>query len=195
MYLNWALGLRELGCDVIWLEQADASSAGELGRQFELLRRELAPYGLSDRIALHGSEGQLPDGALPVEALEQAELLVNMAYEEPGSLPIHFRRSVLIDIDPGMTQLWGSTGELALGPHDAYFTVGEGIADGSARVDRLGVKWIHTPPCVSLDHWRAGGPSDGPYTTVTNWWPVEGEGGCPDRRGTLTAILGLTVRR
>lgn len=110
MYLNWALGLRELGCDVIWLEQADASSAGELGRQFELLRRELAPYGLSDRIALHGSEGQLPDGALPVEALEQAELLVNMAYEEPGSLPIHFRRSVLIDIDPGMTQLWGSTG-------------------------------------------------------------------------------------
>ncbi len=48
-----------------------------------------------------------------------------MAYEEPELLPVRFPRSALIDIDPGMTQLWLSAGELAILGHDVYSTVGE----------------------------------------------------------------------
>jgi hypothetical protein len=174
-YLNWALGLRQLDCDVIWLEEARDTTAQKLARQFAVLRRQLEPFGLADRIALHGWAGRLPAGALGADALDSAELLLNMAYEEPELLPVRFPRSALIDIDPGMTQLWLSAGELALFPHDVYFTVGEGVADGTARVDRTGVEWRHTPPCVCLEQWPACPSTDGPYTTVTHWWGYEDE--------------------
>lgn len=146
--LNWALGLRKLDCEVIWLEEAPETTAEELARQVAALRRQLEPFGLADHVALHGWEAGLPLGALGADALEGAELLLNMAYEDPGLLPVRFPRSALIDIDPGMTQLWLAAGELATSPHDVYFTVGEGVADGTAHVERMGIEWHYTPPCV-----------------------------------------------
>ena len=44
VYLNWALGLRESGCEVVWLEAYD----GRPGRSVESLRSRLRPYGLAD---------------------------------------------------------------------------------------------------------------------------------------------------
>jgi hypothetical protein len=98
-----------------------------------------------------------------------------MAYEEPAKLPFRARRSALIDLDPGMTQLWAAAGDLPLPPQDVYFTVGEGIADGTARVHDLGIEWRHTPPCVCLEEWPRCEPLAGAYTTVSNWWATPGE--------------------
>ena len=48
-YLNWALGLRALGCAVIWLEAVDPSTpCHQLQAKVALLKSHLKPYGLPD---------------------------------------------------------------------------------------------------------------------------------------------------
>jgi hypothetical protein len=169
-YLNWALGLRELNCEVIWLERRPDAPAEAVDRQLASLRRQLEPFGLAGSVVLYRAAAAAPNP----EAL-QADLLLNLAYDLPERLVAHFPRSAMVDIDPGMTQLWLTGGQLELARHDVHFTVGEGVADGSALVDDDDRGWMHTPPCVSLAHWpRASGAGDA-YTTVTHWWADEDE--------------------
>ena len=53
-YLNWALGLRALGCKVIWLEGVAASSpAGEIRSKVAALKLRLERYGLVNCLALY----------------------------------------------------------------------------------------------------------------------------------------------
>jgi hypothetical protein len=172
-YLNWALGLREAGCEVVWLEQAPDTPARELAAQLDALRAQLAPFALADSVVVHTPRPGAPEGTLPAGSLEDCELLLNLSYELPEPLLERFARTALVDIDPGMTQLWLAAGLLQGPRHDVYFTVGEGVAEGSARVARLGVQWHHTPPCVCLEQWPACAPVHAPYTTVTHWWADE----------------------
>src|SRR2546425_12820839 len=67
VYLNWALGLRAAGCEVTWMESADAGAPAEQTRRYvALLRERLATWGLGDRVAMCATTG---DGPLPREAL------------------------------------------------------------------------------------------------------------------------------
>ncbi len=199
-YLNWALGLREAGCEVIWLEQAPDTPAQELSSQLAALRGALEPFGLADCVAVHAPPGNAPAPSLAAQRLEGCELLLNLSYEVPKGLLGHFHRTALIDIDPGMTQLWLADELLEGLTHDVYFTVGEGVADGSARVQRLGVQWHHTPPCVCLEQWPACPAVDAPYTTVTHWWAdedwVELDGRWIEnsKRQAWEPLLGLPAR-
>ena len=53
VYLNWALGLRTLGCQVVWLEGVDATRPpSDLRALLAKLRERLERYGLTDGIAL-----------------------------------------------------------------------------------------------------------------------------------------------
>ena len=53
VYLNWALGLRSLGCDVVWLEAVEAGrTPDEVRGQVESLQSRLARYGLTEPVAL-----------------------------------------------------------------------------------------------------------------------------------------------
>lgn len=170
-YLNWALGLRELGCEVTWAEPCGGAPDGH---QVELLARRLEAFGL-ERMCLFSGEGTAPEGLqtglVAVEEAGEADLLLNMIYEIPSALRRRFRRSVLLDIDPGMSQSWFAEGDLELAPHDVYLTIGEGVARGTAGVRDCGVRWLHTPPCVALDVWsEAPPPRDGAYTTILHWW-------------------------
>ena len=54
-----------------------------------------------------------------------ANLLLNLAYGIPTDVVRRFRRSALVDVDPGLTQIWINEGELGQAPHDTYFTIGE----------------------------------------------------------------------
>ena len=81
-----------------------------------------------------------------------------------------FRRSALVDIDPGLLQLWLSRGALSLERHDIYFTIGETVGQPGALFPDCGIEWHYTPPCVALDQWPAQGCQDGaPFTTVSHW--------------------------
>jgi hypothetical protein len=187
VYLNWALGLRANGVRVIWMEapSPEAPPAWVADRT-RLLAEYLEPYGLADSIALCSWTGApLPEDAmqncLDLDAAAEADLLLNIAYGIPDEAVARFRRSALLDIDPGLLQTWVSKGDVHLAEHDVYFSIGETVGRPEARFPDLGVRWQYSPPCVSLDAWPVT-PSepDAPFTTITHWagneWMADEEG-------------------
>ena len=58
VYLNWALALRDLGHQVVWLELIEDDAPPEqLAAKVETLREALAPFGLADSLAIGGAAG------------------------------------------------------------------------------------------------------------------------------------------
>jgi hypothetical protein len=186
VYLNWALGFRALGCRVIWLEGVGPETeAAELDRYVAQLKSRLAPFGLADDLALWPwSGGELPlerqGSFLPVEAAIDADLLLNQNYAMPVDFVGRFKRTALLDIDPGLTQVWISQGCLNVAPHDHYFTIGETVGKPGARFPDNGLRWLYTPPCVAFDWWpTVSSPEGAPFTTVTHWY-MQGPDGRPE---------------
>lgn len=110
-YLNYALGLRSLGCKVIWLEGLDPKSPLDKNlSDVATLRRYLERYGCAGNIALCSrSEEPLPReltaDCLDLEDATQADVFLNMRYKTRPEVIARFRRTAMIDIDPGLLQL------------------------------------------------------------------------------------------
>jgi hypothetical protein len=188
VYLQWALALKALGCRVIWLEaididDSDTSPAGRRRRRggsapecVATLKARLEPYGLADALALYALNGRpvpadVAQGALDLDAAAGADLLVNLWHSAPARVVGRFRRSAFIDTDPGLLQIWVTTGTVDLAPHHVYFTIGETVGTPAARFPDCGLQWQYTPPPVFLPEWPLvpGAPA-APYTTVAHWW-------------------------
>jgi hypothetical protein len=92
-----------------------------------------------------------------------------------------FRRTALIDIDPGLLQVWLSQGMVTMARYDTCFSIGETVGRPGARFPDAGIAWHYTPPCVALDWWPVQPtPAGAAFTTVTHWYTeehVEGEPG------------------
>jgi hypothetical protein len=179
VFLNWVLGLRALGCEVMWLEGVTPEMAPEkLCECIEALKIHLDRYDLSKAVALYSTSwiGEpLPQvsipGLLDLEVVLDADLLLNLAYGAPPQLISRFKRSALVDIDPGLTQIWISTGQIKVAPHDIYFTIGETIGRPTTLFPDCGLKWHYTPPALFLDAWPvAKANGDAPFSTITGWW-------------------------
>jgi hypothetical protein len=207
VYLNWALGLRSLGCRVIWMEGVEPGiDVLEVQRLVAALKAHLGHYGLAGCVALCSRTGEpLPrgaaDGCLDLDAAAEADLLLNQSYDLSAEVIGRFRRSALIDIDPGLLQVWLSEGQMSLTRHDVYFTIGETVGRPGARFPDAGLEWQYTPPCVALDWWpprRAA--ADAPFTTVSHWsvpdeWVVyRGESFLNDKRSGFLPFLDLPRR-
>jgi hypothetical protein len=128
-------------------------------------------------VALSSTTGEPLDpaaiqGCLDIDAAsEQATLLVNLRYDLPADQVRRFRRSALLDIDPGLLQMWIAVGRYAPVRHDIYFTIGETVGTPAARFPSFGLEWHYTPPPVYLPAWPpASAPPTAPYTTVAHWW-------------------------
>jgi hypothetical protein len=205
-YLNWALGLRSLGCEVTWLEAADPATPSEQIRSLaDQLKTRLEPYGLADRIALcSGSNDPLPkgatDGCLDISAATEADLLLNFSAHVPRRWLDGFRRTAMLDTDPGLTQIWVSEGVIDMPAHDVFFTIGETVGRKGDGLPDTGNAWVHTPPCVALDVWpRSSAPSDAPFTTVSSWdnpeWVTDGhESYDNNKRSGFLPFLDLPSR-
>lgn len=169
-YLNWALGFREAGCDVIWLEGVYPHGAAA---RVQALRRVLRPFGLDSSVAVYS---RTPEpiaasrlGCMSVdEAAEASELLLNLRYDLRAEIVGRFRRTVLVDIDPGLLQVWARTGGLSPPAHDTYITTGAAVA-ARGHLD-LGIEWVYSAPPVSLVHWPVTPNECERYTTVSHWW-------------------------
>ena len=184
-YMQFAQGLRHLGCDVYWLESLrphhksvpDAKKVAEFARRME-------HYGLGGRFILYedkptedGGGTRHYIGMTPSEAegiFRRADLLVNFHYGiDPAMLSL-FRRTALVDFDPGLLQTWISTGQITVPQHDVYLTTGETVGTPGARIPDCGLSWRHIRPLVSLEHWRATPSQDcQPFTTVSSWWTYD----------------------
>ncbi len=192
VYLHWALALKALGCRVIWLEgldvdERDTSPAGRRRRRggpprecVAALKARLASFGLADTLALYAiGGGTVPDevaqGCLDLNAAAEADLLLNLWHSAPAGVVGRFRRTAFIDTDPGLLQIWMTTGAVQLARHDLYFTIGETVGTPAARFPDGGRTWVHTVPPVYLPEWPCvpealGSAAPPPYTTVAHWW-------------------------
>lgn len=176
VHLNWALGLRSCGCDVIWLEVLDERIAPErVEACVQSLKSRLAPYGLVQALAICTRNCDAPHeaarGCRGFDAAMEADLAINVLYTLPAKLIKRLRRSAFLDIDPGLLQLFVTQGLMPLEKHDLYFTIGETVGTPQAKFPDAGVRWQHTLPCVALDWWPVHVAAEGaPFTTVSHWY-------------------------
>jgi len=205
VYLNWALGLRALGCRVVWLEGINPTTApNQVRATVATLKHRLRPYGLAESVALCSwTEAPLDrtvaEGCLEIEPAE-VDLLLNVGYYEiPTEVVARFRRSALIDIDPGLLQIWMTYQKLSVARHDVYFTIGETVGRPGARFPDAGLTWQYTPPCVALEWWPpCQARADAPFTTISHWWgdwvDVLGTTYANDKRSGFLPFLDLPGR-
>jgi len=178
VYMQYAQGLRQLGCDVYWLEQFRPPASGDSAQEAALLApffERMKRFGLDGKTLLYAKAGndfrfvgcEWPD----VErVLKRADLLLNFHYAIDPRLLGCARRTALVDIDPGLLQFWISTGQLSVPAHDCYLTTGETVGTPSARFSDCGLPWHRIRPPVCLDLWPfTYDPQADAFTTVSSW--------------------------
>jgi hypothetical protein len=205
VFLNWALGLRSLGCRVIWLESAPPHISVDVARErLTILRRFLKPYRFEE-IALASSNGGPPVGQVAdqcmscAEAAAEADLFLDLGHNRLPTEVERFSRTAFVDIDPGLLQLWMEAGETSGANYDRYFTLGETVGTARARFPDCGIAWIYTPPPVFLDEWAvAPSPPGAAYTTVTHLYAgtveIDGQEFNNDKRAAFLGYLNLPSR-
>jgi hypothetical protein len=148
----------------------------ELLIQLRGLKDRLAPFGLADDIALTAPSGaalppEVGAACLGLDVVLDADLLLNLGNKVDAPTVARFRRSALVDIDPGIMQIWSSESKQPLPRHDIYFSTGETVGTPVACFPDCGVTWHYTPPVVYLPAWPlTPSVSTAPYTTVSSWW-------------------------
>ncbi len=180
VYLNWALGLRAAGCQVLWLEVVEPETdSTDLPEFLSCLKQRLNHYGLGGSLVLCGHTGQdleaaLTGGCTGLEAASASDLLLSFRYDLKAAIVQRFRRSALVDIDPGLLQIWMSKGQIPIARYDVYFTTGETVGQPGSLIPDVGLQWEYTQPCVAADFWPFGpaGP-DAAFTTISHWSGAE----------------------
>jgi Glycosyltransferase len=182
VYMQYVQGLRQLGCDVFWLERF--RSTGDANTDAAMLApflKRLERFGLSGKAILYTSrtgngEHGIPEACFGMtldqaEAVfERAELLLNFHYAISPALLKRFRRTALVDIDPGLLQFWISRGQLSVPAHDLFFTTGETVGTRTARFPDCELEWFRIRPPVCLEQWPyTFTPGAEAFTTVSNW--------------------------
>jgi hypothetical protein len=186
--LNWLLGLRRLGWEVLFLERS-TGPVDAVGLAH--LEAVMAEHGLGESWALLDQRGAVVAGLAraEVEAMAaEAEVLFNHSGHLPaGPLRDAPRRRVYVDLDPAFTQVWDADPEVAfsVAGHDRHVTVGLGVGRPGCPLPTAGLDWIPTPPPVVLDRWpQAPLPTGEPFrfTTVATWRSPYGELSVDGRR-------------
>jgi hypothetical protein len=169
VYAQYVQGLLRLGCEVVWLERVPSRlSAADAATLLARIERH-AP---GTETLLYEDEREVPEAIA-----RRADLLLNFDQRIGPALLGRFRRTALVDIDPGLLQLWIATGQLEVAPHDVHFTTGETVGTPAARFPDGGRDWVHTPPPVCLESWPYSHDARcETFTTVSSWWGGDGKG-------------------
>jgi hypothetical protein len=202
--LQYILGLRDLGHDVLFVEQVDAAALDDprVGAYFA---------DVADRFDLWGHAGLIADGTDRTIGLDRshlatwtktADLLLNLSGNLDdddllGAVP----RRVYVDLDPAFTQLWETASgiDMGLDGHDRFVTVGLAVGSDGCAVPTCGRSWTPTLPPVVLDQWPvAEGIVHDAFTTVANgrgYGSIEHEGTHYGQKlHSLREIVGLPAR-
>jgi hypothetical protein len=182
-FLQYPLGLKQLGHRVFWLEimpsTKDTAADGVAVRKFF---GRLAEFGLGRDAAVavtpnppmqHVNQVQL-HGRTTAELAaiaRDADLLWNFWYALQEPFLLQFRRRAFIDVDPGHLQICAALGVCTLGEHDAYLTVGLNTGEQHCAIPTLGLKWRAFRPFVHLPSWEVGSDPglEAPFTSITQW--------------------------
>jgi hypothetical protein len=192
VYLQYVLGLRQLGCEVYWLEAFRSKDRAEQeAAALNTFRARMEKHGLGEKTILYVTHSKEPSPEAPREYLDmgrdeaeaifdRADLLLNFHYGISPGLLARFRHTALVDIDPGLLQFWMSRGQVRVPRHDLYFTTGENVGRPGGRIPDCGLEWIHIRPPVCLERWPfTFDPTCEAFTTVSAWdasdWIVDGK--------------------
>ena len=192
VYLQYALGLRQLGCEVYWLEGFRATGHAEKKTAaLATFRARMEQFGLGRNVVLYLMRNNKPSAKAPTEYVnmtrdeaeaifQRADLLLNFHYTISPGLLARFRRTALVDIDPGLLQFWISRKQLSVPRHDFYFTISENVGKPGGRIPDCGLGWIQIQPAVCLERWPyTFDPRAEAFTTVSIWdssdWVVDRE--------------------
>jgi hypothetical protein len=181
-FLQYPLGLKALGHDVLWLELLQSSGHRETNLQtirdfFErlalydldrncavLLSRDL-DHQLFEEAEIFGAERQDL-----LRSIRTADLLLNFACALRQPLLSLFKRRALLDGDPGHLQV-SALDYLGIQDHDVLLTVGTRINAPDSLIPKLGRQWHTYDQIIYLPMWQIQ-PDPGreaPFTSVTQW--------------------------
>ena len=184
-YLQYVLGLRRLGHEVLYLEDTGAwyydpasdSMIGEPEPSLAWLSGIMKMHGLESSWTFvdHTGRAYGRTGAALHEFVRTSDLLINvtgagLVSDELMAIP----RRVYLDTDPGFVQFRAADGSERdlrhLAAHTSHFTFGCNIGLAGCRIPTLGLRWRPTVQPICLELWNeAPPPKEAPLSTILKW--------------------------
>ncbi len=184
--LMYLIGLRDLGHDVIYIEDTGEcvydpeqnAISEDPGYGTRYIHAALEPHGFGDRWSFVNYDGQ--HHGMTKEAVAafcaDAELFINLSGGSWFWRDAYARipRKIFIDTDPVFTQLAIAKGETwyveFFRRFDRLFTFGANIGTPASDVPTGEFSWHHTWQPVTMRHWEVSGPPAlDRFTTVMTW--------------------------
>jgi hypothetical protein len=190
-YIQYVLGLSELGHDVYYLEDTrqwpynaiEGGLAKDSSFNVGYLTRVMKRFGLEDRWAYHFPGGKIQDGrhlpaqwfgmpdAKRIDVINTADLLIDVSSGLGDASQFdRVGRLVYVDTDPVFTQIrliQDSTDfRNQVDAHHVHFSYGECLS----RTDFMtGHEWHPMRKPIVLSEWRPSTLQRDTFTTVMNW--------------------------
>ena len=179
--LQYLLGLRRLGHDVLLLEPVDAGPGGLPGSPAATYFDSVVGcFGLRGSAALIDAGGGRPyglDQAAVARFCARADLLLNLSgVLDDDDLLGAIGVRAFVDLDPGFTQLWEAVEgiDMGFGRHNRFVTVGRSVGAPDCAVPTCGRRWITTPQPVVLEHWPVAEETVSERLTTVGHWRAYG---------------------
>ncbi len=197
--LQWALGLRSLGKDFVWLELLPAGKEGPAHDRacLRAFADRMRLHGLADRwcVLLQDPAADAHDlGAMRFHGKTRREIedrlagpntLLNLSYSVHPPLLERFERRIFCDLDPTEIAYWMNQGmEMGQSFHHEFWTIGLNMGVPGCRLPTNGRDWKTFFPLVDLTlNQPVPLPRRPRFTTIGQWYwanniPVDG--GYPD---------------
>jgi hypothetical protein len=195
VFLQYVLGFKKLGWDVLFLDRLEPSMCvSETGAAAPLESSWNVTYFLDvmNRFGLDRSYSLLCNEGTSTIGLSRAEILARVSASSALINVMGFLKDeeildaapmrVFLDIDPGFGQMWQALGQHeTFRGHDAYVTIAENMGRPDCGIPTCGLAWITTKQPIVLDEWTAVDSVPGaPITSIASWrgayGPVTHEG-------------------
>jgi len=179
--LQYALGLRQLGHEVLLIEPVKTTSLLPAGSPLEdsqnatYFRHVVTEFGMANDAAFlaHGTRDTV--GLSYDELLRRArraDLLLNISgLLDDAELTQHIPVRAYLDLDPAFNQIWAWQGiDMRFDSHTHFVSIGLAIGESDCPIPTCGKSWIKTLQPIVLDHWPVAEriEHDG-LTTIGNW--------------------------
>jgi hypothetical protein len=193
VFLQYLLGFRKLGWDVLFLDRLEPDMCVDAeGRPADAERsvnvayvdRVFRAFELGDRYSIFLDRDRTVglSRAQVLDEVARAALVFNVnGFLEDEEVLSRATVNAYLDIDPGFAHMWRALGlHDAFQGHDAYVTVGENLGGPGCTIPTGGIDWITTPQPVVLEHWPVQRGEGHAFTSVGSWrgpfGPIEYEG-------------------
>ncbi len=180
--LQYVLGLRKLGHEVLFVEPMKASSLRPpkavlpASDNVAYFREVTQQFGIARTSALLLDGGTETVGIAYDDVLrfaKAADLLINVSgMLADRALLDAIPRRVYLDLDPAFIQVWHHAYgiDMRFAAHTDFVTIGQRVGLSDCPVPTCGLRWLKTQQPVVLDEWPFSEACEAAdLTTIGNW--------------------------